>query len=138
MPSELPDIARRADTKIQRRSPNATRDAVLGACGALSVETFADGDAIILALAGELDLATVDLVCEALDEVHARHPSRLVIDFSALSFIDTSGLAVIVAEARRARSDGEPQLELRPGPRQVQRLFAVTGVLERLPFVGVS
>jgi stage II sporulation protein AA (anti-sigma F factor antagonist) len=138
MALELPDIGRRGNTEIQRRSPNATWDAVLGACGALSVKTFADGDALILALAGELDLATVDLVCEALDEVHAHHPSRLVIDFSGLSFIDTSGLAVIVAEARRDRSDGEPRLELRPGPRQVQRLFAVAGVLHRLPFVEVS
>ena len=106
--------------------------------GALSVDIQAVGDTMVVALSGELDLATADLVQETLKEAHDRRPSRLVIDCRRLTFIDSTGIGMIFREAKRDRSDCEPALELWPGPPQVQRLFHVAGILDRLPFVGVA
>lgn len=132
MPSEqFPNEARRTDWAGPRRE-------VPESPGALSVETHVEGDTIVIALSGELDLATADLVREALDNAHARRPQRLVIDLGELDFIDTTGLALVVYEAKRDRSDEEPQLEIWPGPPQIQRMFNIAGALERLPFVGLS
>jgi RNA polymerase sigma-B factor len=76
---------------------------------------------LVLTLAGELDLATVSLLQEQLDQ--AMRGSRVVvIDLSALRFMDSSALQVLVrAEQQLRASDG--QLTLVYGPRAVRRVF---------------
>jgi anti-anti-sigma factor len=106
--------------------------------GALIVEPYRKAEAIVLALGGELDLATAELVRDALEHARAERPARLVIDLSGLSFIDSTGLALLVSEAKRCNNSGEPDLEVWPGSEQVQRLFEIAGVVDRLPFVGQS
>ncbi len=105
------------------------------AAGPLTVRTHHDGDAIVLALEGELDLATVDAVRESIEGARERSPSKIIVDLGGLTFIDSTGLALFVSEAKRAAAEAEPTLELRPGPRAVQRLFELAGVTDRLPFV---
>jgi anti-anti-sigma factor len=50
-----------------------------------------------------------------------------------LTFIDSTGLRLVLEWDSVARRDGL-RLRLRPGPPAVQRVFEVTGVIERLPF----
>jgi anti-sigma B factor antagonist len=101
--------------------------------GALTVRTRRQGEAIVLEVFGELDLATADLVRATLEQIHAEPPARLVIDLHGLSFMDSTGLALFVAEA--AQADASFELEFWPGPPAVQRLFEIAGVRDRLPFV---
>jgi anti-anti-sigma factor len=135
MTSEQPDFERLLNARFEPDFEAATGSR---SNGALSVETFAERDTIMISLAGELGLATADVVREALDSAHSRRPSQLVIDLGELTFIDSTGLALMVFEAKRDQSDGQPQLEILPGPPQVQRLFHVAGALERLPFISFS
>jgi anti-sigma B factor antagonist len=100
--------------------------------GALTVRTRREGEAVVLEVAGELDLATAELVRTTLDQVHAEAPARLVIDLRGLSFMDSTGLALFVSEAAQADAGC---LEFWPGPPAVQRLFEIAGVRDRLPFV---
>jgi anti-sigma B factor antagonist len=88
---------------------------------------------VVLALVGELDLATVDRLKAALEEVEQAPPDRLVIDLSRLSFLDSTGLAALALD-KRCQGNGRPALEIRPGPPAVQRLFKLVGAAERLPF----
>jgi anti-anti-sigma factor len=104
----------------------------------LTVDVFRAEDEVVLALAGEIDLATVDRIKAALEEVEQANPRRLVIDLTALSFLDSTGLATFVALARRCHENGRPALEIRPGPPAVQRLFKLVGAAERLPFREAS
>ena len=53
---------------------------------------------------GELDLATVPTLDAALERVEITE--RLVLDLRGLSFIDSSGLHLLVALHRRAQRDG--------------------------------
>jgi anti-anti-sigma factor len=59
---------------------------------------------------------------------------NVTIDLSGLSFIDSTGLAVIVHTSGLCANRG-CAFQLVPGPRAVQRLFEVTGLDGVLPFV---
>ncbi len=100
----------------------------------LTVQVFRNEGEVVLALAGELDLATVHRVKAALEDLEHSPPRRLVIDLSALSFLDSTGLAVFVGLSKRCQDNGGPTLEIRPGPPAVQRLFKLVGAADRLPF----
>ena len=57
------------------------------------------GDAVVVSLAGELDLYNADEVREALFAECERAPERLVVDLSRVVFIDSTALGVLI-EAR--------------------------------------
>lgn len=101
--------------------------------GRLMVEITEDHGGIVVRLAGELDLETtaeLDRQLAVLDETPVPH---LLIDLAGVSFMDSTGLASIVRAHRAAEARGYP-LVLRPGSNQVQRLFQLTGVDQRLTF----
>ena len=83
-------------------------------------------------LEGELDFGTAFDAELRLEEA-MRRAERLVIDLGPLTFIDSTGLGVIVEAHQRARREGVT-LEILPGPRQVQQVFEVSGLLDALPF----
>jgi anti-anti-sigma factor len=64
----------------------------------ISVTDAADGS-VVVALAGELDLASAPSLVAELEALRGR-AGRLVIDAARLSFIDSSGLNALVATAR--------------------------------------
>jgi anti-sigma B factor antagonist len=61
-------------------------------------------DPVICRLAGELDLYTVCDFRQALADLPSG--SRVVIDMSGLSFVDSSGLGALVGGVRRTRDRG--------------------------------
>jgi anti-sigma B factor antagonist len=85
-----------------------------------------------VALEGELDFGTAFDVELRLEDA-MRRAQRLVIDLRPLTFIDSTGLGVLVEANQRARREGV-ELEIVPGPRAVQQVFAVSGLLDALPF----
>ena len=85
-----------------------------------------------VALKGELDFGTAFDVEMRLEEA-IRRVRHVVIDLGAVTFIDSTGLGVIVEANQRARREGV-KLEILPGPRAVQQVFAVSGLLDALPF----
>ena len=90
------------------------------------------GSAYVVAPLGELDLGTVDELSATL----AARPdacSRLVLDLSGLTFFDTSGIRLVVETLQDARRSGISLAFVR-GSEDVQRLFALAGMDDRLPF----
>ena len=70
----------------------------MGSSDLLTVDIDARGSAVVVSVGGELDLATVPVLRERLgsvDEV-SQVPSPLVVDLSALTFIGSAGLALLV------------------------------------------
>jgi anti-sigma B factor antagonist len=81
----------------------------------LSVDTV--GSAVVVRLAGELDLYNADQVRQALGGAVADSSSRVVIDLTQVLFVDSTVLGVLI-EAHAASPDGAfrlaaPQLEVR-------------------------
>lgn len=83
---------------------------------------------------GELDLATVDQVRQALRDQTASH-RHVILDLGALRFLDTSGLRLVLETVDESRRDGFSFTVL-PGPPEIQRLFDLAGVTDMVPFAG--
>ncbi|MBV8936075.1 MAG: STAS domain-containing protein [Alphaproteobacteria bacterium] len=113
--------------------PVTTRSRVVDALGELVLEAQPDGDAVTVVLAGEFDLAMADPIRKALARAMREPPARLILDLSGVTFIDSSGLHIIL-DAYEVCRDGGPRLTIRPGPPCVQQVFEVTNLLNYLPF----
>ena len=92
----------------------------------LTIEPLAGGS-VRIALRGELDLEHAYTFDEELRRVEGERPPCLVLDLKGLSFLDSSGLARLLAANRRARRERRRLLLVR-GSVPVQRLMAITAV----------
>lgn len=101
--------------------------------GSLKIRRVNDDRGTVIELAGELDLESAPELERQLREVERAGPGRVLIDLGDLEFMDSTGVAVIIRAGRAARENGH-RLSLRPGPPQVQRLFELTGMLQRFTF----
>ena len=79
-------------------------------------------------------MASASDLSGAVDAALDSMPARLVIDLSDLLFVDSSGLRLLIAIARRAAELGV-DLSLVPPPEPAYAVFRVSGADERLPFV---
>jgi anti-anti-sigma factor len=97
------------------------------------VETVPDRDMVRVSPVGDVDVSTVGEIRRELR--HLRHVgfTRLVLDLSGTTFLDSTGLHLILEEYAAARADGA-QLALVAGPPEVQRIFDLTGLGAQLPF----
>jgi anti-anti-sigma factor len=98
------------------------------------VEVVPDRGRVIVAPRGEIDLATVERVRERLDELEDVGFHSIVLDLRKVTFIDSTGVALILVEVRKSGID----FAVIPGPPQVQRLFELTGLLERVPLASTT
>jgi anti-sigma B factor antagonist len=103
-----------------------------GQTGPLSLEVESNDGLRTIRLAGELDLASAAPVEAAVEEGLADSGSRLVIDFSALTFIDSTGIAILVAAMGDERGAGRLGFVPSSAP-AVTRVLQLTGVEERMP-----
>ena len=85
-------------------------------------------------VAGELDLATAPQVRAAVAAALADGCGTLVLDLGEATFIDSSGLHLVVDADARCREVGVV-LVVRPAPDPVQHVFALCGLSDQLPFI---
>lgn len=104
-----------------------------GSLGGLRIVSALNGEVAQISLEGELDLASAPELERRLHELEARRPAKLIVDLSALSFLDSTGLRVLLQANGRASERGWA-LVMRPGEEFVQRVFEVTGAAEVLTF----
>jgi anti-anti-sigma factor len=95
------------------------------------VEARSQGQAQILAVSGELDLAAAASLEEELDRVLEAGSPVIVVDLKELDFIDSTGLSVLVRAHQRAQESGLELGLVNPGA-QVERLLSLTGLAQRL------
>lgn len=100
----------------------------------LEFETREQEDRTHVALRGELDLSTAEKVERELQRVEQTGAPLVVLDLSALTFLDSTGLRLIVGADQRARQSNR-RLAVVRGPATVQRVFTITKLDERLEMV---
>jgi anti-sigma B factor antagonist len=103
----------------------------------LQIVTREQGTTMVIELAGEWDLAAAPAVRQAIASGLASCPECVLLDLSRLAFIDSSGLHVTIELAQRSAAQNV-RLVIIPGPRAIQRVFEITGVAERLPFIDTE
>jgi len=82
--------------------------------------------AVVVRLAGELDLYNADAVRAALFEAASGAAERLVVDLAAVSFIDSTALGVLI-EARTKLDNRGSFLLAAPGL-ETHRALAISGL----------
>lgn len=88
-----------------------------------------------LHLHGELDLATVPILETALRRTLLTRREMIIVDCSALTFIDASGLSSLIGARRTAERSGA-QLVLRAPSPALARLLRLTGMTSLFSTVG--
>jgi anti-sigma B factor antagonist len=100
-----------------------------------TIRTTDDPDQTIVQPQGELDLATRDELYAALMAAFESGTPTVVLDLSTLDFMDSSGIKLI-NQAIGLAAERERGFFLVPGSRHIQRVFEVTGLIDRLPFAN--
>lgn len=101
--------------------------------GFLEIRSERADDAHVIALTGELDIGGVAEVTRELRLAEASDAHQILLDLTAVTFIDSSGVRMIVEAHARSCANGN-RLALTPAPAQVQRIFDMTDLSGRLPF----
>jgi anti-sigma B factor antagonist len=91
----------------------------------------AEPDTVVLEVAGEVDMVTAPQLADALAVQLARSVRVVVVELGRVSFLGSSGLAVLV-NAFRSLDPGKTLLIVAPH-RAAYRAFALTGLAEQLP-----
>jgi len=88
-----------------------------------------------LILSGELDISAAGVLEGAVVELCLVGTASIRLDLSRLTFLDSTGLRAIVGASERC-SAARVELEIARGPDHIHSLFALTGLLDRLPFAA--
>lgn len=94
-----------------------------------------EGDAVRVIPSGELDISSVTLVEQRIEEALAGGAGRLVLDLGGLSFMASTGLRLVLRLVEQSGSEPGFELGVVPGPPQVQRVFELTRTEDRVPWV---
>jgi anti-sigma B factor antagonist len=89
------------------------------------------GDSMIVIVRGDLDVVTGREFDEYLNKARAEH-DRIVLDLSAVDFMDTSALAVLVGHWKKLLAVGGTLALAGPRYRYTKTLW-ITGLADRLP-----
>ena len=99
---------------------------------AFVVNTLCRADASwLVSVEGELDTATAPTLGVTLDELAAKGPNVVALELSRVSFMDSSGLRVIV-RATNALAERGGELSVEGVSATVRRTLEITGLLEHL------
>jgi len=97
----------------------------------LEVVTEPSPDGVRVLARGELDLHTAGEVTAALAKAEAGDPGAVVLDLSGVTFIDSTGLRLIVAASVRSSQNGA-RMSIVPSP-AVDRVIDLCGIRGQLP-----
>jgi anti-sigma B factor antagonist len=117
-------------------SPNdPSQDGQPPGIGELTIRSVRDGVVHTICPAGELDLATANALRDELERVESTDAESIVLDLSGLTFMDSTGVRLLLTAHARSRADSH-RLTLVRGCASVQRVLQLTGVETVLPFTG--
>jgi anti-sigma B factor antagonist len=105
--------------------------------GTLVVRSQQSDGSLVIAFAGELDLANAGTAENALEGSLADASTPVIVDMRELEFIDSTGIALLVSTL--SRNDGETRVSFIPSDfPAVTRVLELTGLAERLPLANAG
>jgi anti-sigma B factor antagonist len=100
----------------------------------VEVKSSVQGTTQVVAVRGEIDLSCVDKIQKATDAALSQGPETMVLDLSAVTFCDSSGIELVVRCHRRAEAQGVRLVVVRPtGP--AWRPFEICNIDRQVQFV---
>lgn len=98
----------------------------------LTVQSRQRDGVVVVAVAGELDMATAPQLQTHIAELLEQGRNRLVFDLAEVSFCDSTGLSVFV-RAKNNSDETDGSVRLAAPQRGVLRILEVSGLVEVLP-----
>ena len=95
-----------------------------------SVDEHEEGGVRVIAVAGELDIATAPELCARLNTSRIGRRPRLLVDLTAVDFCDSTGLRALLGAASEVRAHGGRFAIVCPPSGDVARLLEVVGAAE--------
>ncbi|HEX2382053.1 MAG TPA: STAS domain-containing protein [Acidimicrobiales bacterium] len=84
-----------------------------------------EGEWTVLAVSGEIDIATAPSLREKLHSLLAEGRLRLIVDLDEVTFLDSTALGVLVGVLKRARTEGG-ELRIVCNQPRVRKVFEIT------------
>jgi stage II sporulation protein AA (anti-sigma F factor antagonist) len=91
-----------------------------------------DDEVELVAIGGELDFGQSKELADTLERLRREGARWFVLDLAELTFIDSSGINVLVVAARAA-ADGDGALIVAAARQHVQRVFEIVRLSELMP-----
>ena len=98
----------------------------------MQIATTPGSDRYVITVSGEVDLATSPELDNAIIVAIESGTSSLAIDLTDVSFMDSSGLGVIVRGLKRCR-EADKDLDLVITNERVLKVFGITGLDQVIP-----
>jgi anti-sigma B factor antagonist len=98
----------------------------------LTFENATVGDWRVLSVAGELDMHTSPALKERLDELSVGEAPKIALDLSAVPFMDSSSLGILVVQHKRLLENGGT-LALVGVAGSPQKVLTITGIDRVIP-----
>jgi len=103
----------------------------------LEIEVQDSEERTLVTLSGELDAATASFLYDKLSDLEVENTQNVVLDLAQVTFMDSTGLAVIVTEHKRLQHSNGTLTIFSP-PSSVRRLFEITGLTTVLDIVPAT
>lgn len=95
-------------------------------------------NALIIKLSGELDHHSSEYIKEKIDlEIMSRNPKNIIFDMENLSFMDSSGVGVIIGRYKFISSKGGKAAIVNLKP-QIKRIYEICGLKKIIPNFSTS
>ncbi len=101
----------------------------------LMIHSERQGDTFRVAPTGELDIATAERLERELAGVAASDATTIVLDLSGLTFIDSTGLRIVLDFNTLCGGSGG-RLRVIAGTPAVDRLLDIVGLRDQLPLIS--
>src|ERR1700729_1815413 len=88
----------------------------------------------VIAVSGEIDVATAPQLRECLHKVIARGQTTVVLDLLGVTFLDSTALGVLVGALKRCRELGG-ELHVVVTDARIRKIFEITGLNKVFPIV---
>ncbi len=98
------------------------------------IEQRTDRGLPVIAVTGEIDVASAPQLREALHGVIAEGRATVVLDLLAVTFLDSTALGVLVGGLKRCREMGGELHVVVTDPR-IKKIFEITGLNKVFPLV---
>lgn len=102
----------------------------------LRLENSVAGDAVVVAVAGELDALAAPQLDEHLTDLVAESPGVVVVDLTEVEFLDSTGLGVLIKALTGLRENGGELSLVATSPR-ILKVLSITG-MDQVMNVGDS
>ena len=99
-----------------------------------------DGDAVVIAAAGIVDMAAAPALADQVGAILRRRPGTLVVDFSGVTFLATAGMSVLMEASRKCEELSIPFRVVAHGPvtAKPMELLGIDDLLDIYPTVDAA